>query len=441
MNILLINPRYPYGKAQTYLGGSLTAVGAQMLALGHFVRITDLNHEDLDFCGHDVVGVSVSGSPYIPSAIEITRQAEQKGKKVLIGGQVIAKLGKNEFETLFGKSTVQIKNSEDLARALESKVPVPRAFSLSLIPVWKTLPDEKLKLYLKHEMALVVSQGCHFQCAFCAAEKKQKEEFKSHFEEDLEFLVSKAKEFGIKKLEFYASSLDFFQNPEEVEKCLRIVSQISKKSGVRIKIRCLACMSSFMKAYEVIPEFKKLLRESGLWCIGFGIDGIDAVAWSNQKKIQNKTLEQVWRCLETAEECGVTAETLLVMGFPEEGWSQFFKYLLFALKAIRRHKNVVLRPYLAKAQIPGNDYWGADNPQRFFAQTPERFMNLDFCAVGSPETHPRRWQRYGVNIAYLIICALGLIGKCYTSPLMPVGSSRMWNKFAKWWNRVVPFDR
>ncbi|MES2409702.1 MAG: radical SAM protein [Patescibacteria group bacterium] len=449
--IVLLQPAYPYGKSQVYMGGALISVGSQLLALGFEVTMFDLNMTDIQTImsvlqNADYVGVTVIGSPYIPGTIEIAKQLAMLDIPVLIGGQVIAKLGQREFITLFaGTNAVQIKNQVDLAEMLAvDPASIPDAFSISLIPMWERMGDEMLHKYLKNEMTLVFSQGCHFQCAFCAAEKKQRERFKGseHLCHDLEYLVGKAKEFGLKKLEFYTTSLDFFQNVAEVQERLQIIASVQETSGIQIKIRCLSCMVSFMKASKEIQDFEVLLRQAGLWCVGFGIDGLDSLVWLSQKKRQNKTLEQVWTCLDYAEKIGVQAEALLVMGFPEERIRMMFKYLQFAFVAGWKHKRIVLRPYLAKPQIPGNDHWGADDPDREFVRLPQKFKSLDFCAIGSPDTNPIWWHRWSANLVFLLICGIwSPLGKCTTSPLMPQGRSRLWNAFADLWNRIVPFDR
>src|SRR5688572_1057943 len=113
MNIILLNPTYPYGKSQVYMGGSLISLGAQLIEAGCKVVYYDLNMTALgsiDFSGADAIGITVVGSPYIPGAILLAKQFVPLGIPVLIGGQVIAKLGTQEFTALFRNTlAVQVR--------------------------------------------------------------------------------------------------------------------------------------------------------------------------------------------------------------------------------------------------------------------------------------------------------------------------------------------
>ncbi len=438
MKIVLINPAYPYGKHQIYFGGSISTLGAELLALGHTVTLIDLNIETLEnvwetLSKSDFIGISVVGSPYIPGTVELCNKLTPLLKQIVVGGQVIAKLGEREFKVLFGEKVMR-----------EMPFHIGGGLTHSLVPIWKGMPSWKLKAYLEKEMTLVISQGCHFGCRFCAAEKGKVEQFKPSeiLREELCYLAKKAKEFDLKKIEFYTTSLDFFQNPKEVEDRLRVAAEVSEETGVMFKIRCLSCMSSFLKAREIIPNFKKLTSRAGLWCIGFGVDGLNTETWREQKKSQNRNLNQVWRSIEAAQEAEIIPETLLVMGFRSEHPLLIIKYLLFAFLVTFKYRKVTLRPYVAKPQVPGNDDWGNDDPTREFVREPKKFSNLDFCALGSKQTHPNFWFRWSVNTVYILICGIfGPLGKCATSPLMPIGKSRWWNCFAQLWNQLVPFDR
>jgi hypothetical protein len=300
-----------------------------------------------------------------------------------------------------------------------------------------------MRHYLSHEGALFISQGCVYDCAFCGAEKGQREQFKNldMFTDDLESLAYRAEELGIKKLEFYATSLDFFQNPRTIEKYLQAVIDVKKKTGIEIRIRCLSCMKSFLNADRVIQNLKELLEESGLWCIGFGIDGTDETIWKAQNKTQNKEVDVI-KCLDMCEDYGVTAEALLIMGFPQDTVHTLWKNIVNSFRYIRTYPHVILRPYLAKVSIPGNEQWETDNNYtEKFITNPNLFYNLDFCMIGSSLTHPKLWHRMISNASYLVICGVFIIwNRCAAYPLMSYGENKLWNIFAKWWNSVVPFD-
>ncbi len=447
--IVMIKLPYPYGKPSIYRGGATFVVSAQFYELGYDVQIIDLNiyREDDGYVitaikNADIIGVSVTGSPYIPSAIAFCRDIKATGKPILVGGQVIEYLSKETFQALF-KNTNAI---QDTSPILEGQI-LPSPYSVDLVPVWQSL-DERTRIeYLKHEMSLFVSQGCLYRCAFCAAKKNVPETFRNleMFRRELEYVCQQAEKNNIKNLEVYASSLDLFQSAliekseASVMKYLAVFPEMQKKYPVEIKIRCLCTVKSFLSAEKHINNFAELVRESGLWSIGFGVDGSDAKVFRSQKK-QHNSLSEVAQALTIAEGIGLRSEVLLVLGFSSDTFKTMLLNLLYSFRYVFRWSNTTLRPYLAKEYVPGNDLWN-ERIAKQFAENPELFMNLDFCAFGSKFTHPRFVHRWYSNIVYgLIIVIFAPFGRCLTSPLLPRGTSKMSQALAEVFNRLMPAD-
>ncbi len=450
--VVLVELRYPYGKSKIYMSGSLCATAARLLAAGHSVEIIDLNIDSpgservMNLFGNaDIIGVSVIGSPYIPSMISFAKEVLVKYPEatLIVGGQVIRGLTSEQFSTMFaGTEAIQIREDEDLAKVLKCRPEdLPSPFRVPYSPVWKQMDDDRLRHYLETEFALVVSQGCIYRCAFCAAVKGQKEQFVSleHFQTDILFLARSAKRFGLQKLECYTSSLDLFQNPEEVAKYLQAIASAREATGIDIKVRCLACMASFLRAAKKIGNFGDLIRRSGLWCIGFGVDGTDEQVWKLQKKGHNH-LSDVLTCLDLCGDLNVRAEILLVFGFPQDNVRTLWTNVVNSMRFARGWENTVLRPYLAKPFVPGNEGWSTGMAGvQDTVENPEKFFNFDFCAIGSRLTHPRLWHRWACNAAYLgIIIMLTPFNACVTSPLLPQGNGSSLRRLA---NRLMPVDR
>lgn len=445
--VLLIQPAYPYGKKQVFLGNSLLIVAAQLIQIGFEVTIVDMNLEDPgDITHYDFIGITVTGAPYIPIVADYLARFKHSESMptILLGGQPIAHLENDLFESIFGKNVIQIKSDADLAKALTiEQSQLISSFEVSLERAFDLIPDKHWKFYLRNEMTLFVSQGCHFHCAFCAAAKGVREQFRNIelFKNDLMYLAKKAKSFGYMKLEFYATSLDFFQHPKKVMYYLSIAIDVRIETGVETRIRCLSCMKSFLKADKDIPSFKILIEESGLWCIGFGVDGTDATVWKAQKKTQNN-LEDVMTCLNVSKSYGIRAEILLVMGFPEDTYKSLWRNFTSACRLVYKYDHTILRPYLAKEFVPGNDHWNSFPDKGLFVKNTKLFYNIDFCMAGSKFTHPRFGHRLVSNLVYLAICGVfAPINRCATYPLLPYSNSKIWNVFAKFWNYIMPFDK
>lgn len=448
MKFVLVNLRYPYGKSQVYFNASLATVGAMILSTGDSVEYLDLNLDNINdprLADADVVGISLIGAPYIPGALALAKHLKDSGKLVLMGGQIIENLTTEQFAKIFaGTNTQQIRDNEDLTMFLNCQLSnIPNPYQLSLRQMWETLSPERRRTYLANEMPLRVSQGCKYQCAFCAAQKSQREVFfdLATFESDLRYLAETAHAEGLTQINFYTTSLDLFQNPELVAPYLEAMAQVQEDVGIRIRARCLCCMGSFLSATKKIPNFEDLLKRSGLKCIGFGVDGTDLSVWRAQKKYQNKPHE-AQECLDLCKQLGIHVEVLLVMGFPEDTLKSLVKTVWSAVHFLMKWHDVSLRPYLAKAFVPGNDGWKTAKEVDQLVETPQLFYNLDFCAVASHFTHPRRWHRYASNIAYLTIIGIAAIFKrTDTYPLLPQGNPGLYGRLARLVNRIMPFDR
>lgn len=432
------------------MNGSLLCVAAQLMAAGHEVDLVDFNVDSLDdvrvkelFSGAKFIGISLVGSPGIPQAIKFCQYAAQTypNAQLILGGQVIRKLSREEFRRIFGKRAIQATNHEDSVAVFGA---LASAFEVSFKPVWERMGNERLELYLKHEFSLVVSQGCIFDCLFCGADKDTPEIHRGLdlFKQDMEFLSAKAVEFGLSGLQAYASSLDFFQNPKTVGHYMQILGEVFAGKSVGFKMRVLSCMNTFLIAARTIPNFAKVVGQSGLWCVGFGVDGPDEEWWEQQHKLQNHAGD-IPKCLNLCERLNLQTEILMVMAHPSNSLKQLWVTVKNSYRYAAGWPKVILRPYLAKALIPGNLGW-----QIFpvdiekLINKPDLFYNLDFCALASPLTHPRLWHRWFANISYLaVIVGLTPFGRCCTSPLLPQGQGGLYGKIAKLFNRFMPFDR
>lgn len=151
-------------------------------------------------------------------------------------------------------------------------------------------------------------------------------------------------------------------------------------------------------------------------------------------------MSDILTCLDLCRDLNIRAEILLVFGFPQDSARTLWVNVVNSLKYAFGWKHTVLRPYLAKPFVPGNDGWSAGMAGvQDTVENPQKFFNFDFCAIGSRLTHPRRWHRWMCNAAYLgIIVMLTPFNACVTSPLLPQGNG---NPFSRAFNRLMPFDR
>lgn len=472
-NFLLVRPRYPHGKSQIYMPTDLMRVAAMIETTGVKTRLLDLNLHKMpserELGKYDAIGVGVVGPPYIPQSRKIVQEISgSSSAEVFVGGQVISHLNSDQFRRIYGEKAVQIKGDSDLGALIGSGV--SPAQKTSIVGVLHNLAEADLRLYLEREFSTFVSQGCKYNCRFCAAPKAQSEQRSdlSVLEEELTEIAKLLGRFNFPTLKTYLSPLDLFQNPLDLAQTLEIFIRINRSTGVGLELRGLSRVDSFLEAFEKVPQLRKLVVDANLTTVGFGVDGTSERIWRLQRKAQTN-LSEVERALDLCREIGISSELLMVIGFHSDTFESLFRTYLYTVARSLTHGSVA-RPYLAKEFVPGNDNWiggqvvplsrirfkGAKSDaliSPFESQTekllvdPELFANLDYAALGSSITHPDWKNRIIANLTYLaLIATLEPFGKNTTYPLIPRVSgegvfARVSNSLASLVNNLMPFDR
>ncbi len=452
MKITLIQTKYPHGggrKQQIYLPGGLMNLGSRLMAVGMNVAFIDLNNDRWqnhlhDLNTSDVIGFTVLGAPYIPEVIKVIREMRKAcmPQKILVGGEGVVRLPPEDFDRWFaGLNAVQIRNDADITTHCKiDPFTLPSMYETSMVPMLRQLSVQKLFEYFGREWCLFMSQGCAFNCSFCAASKARKEQYHSlgAIREEIEYIASFLEEIGEKDLHIYLSNLDAFQTPQELESRLKIVHEICMRYGITPHVRCLATSRCTFVACQKDPKLPVRLRGYGLEVVGFGADGADETAWKRQHKEHN-SLSEIEIAVAAMEKSGIKVELLMVVGFIEDGFDAMWKALKFSFWQARKHRTI--RPYLAKSRTPSGTWQRGDAIVEGFQKDPTSLRRLDYAMLGSKQTHPRRIQRWMANGVYLtIIGLLSPFGKCLTRPLLPEP-----NGFGRWIAELVnawmPVDR
>jgi hypothetical protein len=448
MKITLLQPRYPFGKRQAYLPGGLMNLGSRLLQIGVEVQFFDLNDGDWNEWSSaleesDLIGFTTIGPPYIPEIVGTIREMRQAGleQTILVGGEGVSRLRPSDFQCWFsGLNVLQIRGDQDLATVCGMEV--PDAFETSMVPMLKRLSEGQLRKYLTTEFSLFMSQGCAFNCAFCAADKARKEKYRSceTLVDEVEFICQYLRRVGHSELRVYITNLDAFQNAGELEERLQIVRTVCDRYGITPHIRCLATSRCTFKACQADMGLAQRLRDCGLEIVGFGADGADEETWARQNKKHN-SLSELQEACRMMEHVGITVELLMVIGFQDDCAGTLWRDLVFSLR--QAVKGRVIRPYLAKSQTPSARWPEGDTLVGAFLEDTDLLARLDYAMIGSSQTHPKGWHRLMTNVVYLtIIALLTPFGKCPTSPLIPVPVSKgIGRTIATMINRFIPFDR
>lgn len=421
--ITLFQPRHnaapEHGKGNIYLPTSLLMAASRLMKAGVEPDIQDGNLRPLDIQNSDL-GLSLVGAPYIPIAIEIKKMVQAAlgdNARFFLGGQVVSGLSKDQFARLFGKNAYDGNSDQVLAAELRfdsRTLPVPE--ETSLIPAYEKISDEDFHEYLSHEFCLYLSQGCKYSCSFCAAKRTSRDPLNGKInrvkecyrslpliEEELKYLVDRAKRLNINSFEIYLSNLDLFQTPQKLKRFAEIVSNIKKENpGFKISLRGLSTTKAFMQTYHHDQSVIRAMKDAGLWSIGFGVDGISKIVWRQIKKGHNQKDECIDAIRITRREFNIMPEVFMVVGHGSDTPQTMLDDVEFLLD-MSEHFQAPPRPYVAKNLIPGNSGW-ADPANREaveeFIHHPEYFRMLDYAALPSPLTHPDPQMRAQIEKAY-----------------------------------------
>lgn len=456
MNITLFQPRYPYGKAQVYLPGGLMNLGSRLIKAGIAVSFTDLNLETFRSAAvrerlgqADVIGFSILGPVYIPIVINSIRQLRDGGyqQPILVGGQGVSRITEEDAQLWFGNlaRVVVIRDDEQLKRELGLENLSSMA-ETSMVPMLKTLDPKIVNMYLEREFCLYLSQGCVFDCGFCAAAKKTREIYRSmeSLREEVDYICSilaKTKQ----TLTAYLSNLDTLQTPAKLEIALRTIKRIADGYGVCVDLRGLATSAYTRLALRQDSEILIRLCSFGLRMLAYGADGANEDIWKLQKKQHNK-IDDLDYVVKATQQAGMKAELLMVIGFPGEKSKHVINNIVFSFSHAWR--GVAIRPYLAKQYTPGgfwpgkNDMADADDPRVVSLRNdPNLLTRLDYAMLASDQSHSDYWQRLRSNLSYMfIITVLTSLNRCPNRPLAVPRPGRR-GLLARWINRVMPADR
>lgn len=431
-SVLLLQPRHVYAPPYTqeevghvYMPTALLSMAARLIAADVPVELHDANFAPVGELPR-FVAVAVIGAPYIQAARTLCAAnggGEGDRRRYIVGGQGVNGLKPAEFGHLFGASTVNGNDDRAFERLLGLDCGrLPSAESTSLVEAYRLIDERSMRRYLESEFCLFLSQGCRYSCSFCAAERSRpsgafggkrvvRERYRDveAIEEDLQYLIGRALDFGIDGMTLYLSNLDLFQSPTSLETFAALVERLLRREPrFAFNFRGLSTVNSFLQVHKDYPDLIAKMVRCGLNRVGFGIDGATPTVWKATRKPQDKST--CLAALEVARECyGITPEVLMVFGHNGHDSSKSLDDSVEFVDAMYRELGAIPRPHVAKDVVPGNDGWNALDRRetvQYLLRRPEAFQMLDFTALPSWITHPEKEFRAKVAAAFKTICEM-----------------------------------
>ena len=227
--IIFINPKSP-GAPQTFLGGPLIAILAQLTRAGYEVKFLDQDFETDNALTDEHTVKAINHCDIIEIYMDtrnkhevatLVKELEHHKKPFAVSGPGAEASTKEEFQTLFAgadANVTQISKPSDRCQLFGSMVhDFPDPYHIDYVEVWKNLGEAHLREYLPRGYA------------FCTHADKMALELKplEILLKDIVYLAGKAEKFGLEKLHLYVGSLAFFKETER-RHYLRRIKEIER---------------------------------------------------------------------------------------------------------------------------------------------------------------------------------------------------------------------
>lgn len=394
-------------------------------------QLTDLSTVDLS--PYDSFGITAMGAQNIApahAAFELLKLQDVRPDAVHIGGQGPEGMLPAEFELVF-PGAHQVTRDQTTAVVGYWDVCIDRQVA--------KLPREHLATYLHNELTLLFSQGCIYGCLFCGAQTRQREQFFST-RRHVDFLCAEASALGLKQLNMYCTSLDFFQqmlpggDPALLVRQLQDLLDVKEQHGIELRLRALTRADSYLRAMES-PVIRDLVARAGFYKFGFGADGAASVQLLKAMHKGTRELRSdLLSAFELAEELGHVPEILYVFGIPEDTEETLAGTRNLCVALLESFQTSEYRGFPAKNEIPGNlnwqrAEWRQSGGYRRLLTSPNLFVNLGFETLANSISHDDEAKRravnaYAVDMSY-VAHEFGRVQSYLTVPITQTGGGEL----------------
>ena len=338
MKVLFINPAVSIASRIPSCPLGLLSVASYAKSKGHIVKIADLTVKKesivklIKSFDPDVVAITVISSKASKSVVNVSKIAKKYNKTVVWGGHEISLLPElgfkencvdfiviGEGEITFCELLDTIKNGgsyydvDGLAFTDKDEVHINkyREFAdLSTFPVsdWSLVePKRYLQPFFncKKMVYIYASKGCPAKCTFCYNAKyhhsKHRTRPPEHFINEIEYLI---KNYGVDGI--YFSDEFWCPNKEDRQRFFSLV----KEKKLEFVWGCMTRIGAFNK------EDLQQMYDSGCRWILFGIES----GCKERIKLIKKgiDLDKAKETMENCKEIGITSQSSLVLGYPDE---------------------------------------------------------------------------------------------------------------------------
>ena len=270
-----------------------------------------------------------------------------------------------------GISGIAYLDEDEVFRQDQS--PPPRIRKVDEIG-WPFWPDGYLEKFweagkcfgvpTEKDMPFMVSRGCPYQCTFCSSPDMWTTRYTLR---DVNDVIDEAKfyikRFGITSLQFYDLTA-ITKKSWIVEFCQKLL-----KEGIQLNWS----LPSGTRSEALDSESLSLLRQTGC---NYLVYAPESASLSTLKKIKKKIkLDQLTKSVLEAKRQNLTVRINLIIGFPEETWSDIFKTFFYGLKM--SFYGVDEAPLYIFSPYPGTEIFKTLTQEKKIILDDNYFLNLN----------------------------------------------------------------
>ncbi len=185
------------------------------------------------------------------------------------------------------------------------------------------------------------TRGCPHQCTFCASPNfyDRRIRFRSpeNVLEEIKYLIDR---FGVREIHFEDDNLTFKR--EHVERICNLIIE----NGIKISWAC----PNGIRADTVDEDLMRLMKESGCYCVAYGIESANPQILKNVKK--SETIETIEKAIDAANKAGISCQGFFIFGLPGETSETIRETIDFATNS-----KLSRAQFLILDVIPGSELW------------------------------------------------------------------------------------
>ncbi|MFO8058754.1 MAG: radical SAM protein [bacterium] len=247
-------------------------------------------------------------------------------------------------------------------------------------PAWHLARTDLYRMPFSGDPFLLVgtSRGCPFHCRFCAdpvyyghaLRLKSPERIVTEMEEIRE-------KYGIRDFLFWSESFTLKR-----EWTVRVLNELTR-SGADFRIVCNS------RTDHVDPELLSLMREAGVWMVGYGVEsGSQFVLDLMNKKT---SVEQNRKAITWTKEAGLQATAHMVIGYPGETRETVQETIDFACSLPLDYAQ-----FYCAAPFPGSTLYREAKEKGLLRKEPWTRFEQNYCVLDTPELSAREvmeWRK------------------------------------------------